>query len=157
MFHISIFLMYVPTLVRRSAAGDKRLFRISMCFSPNKALFNMYAIMGNHLKSTSIIVTHYIYSPICYDLFTQQIREALLHRSLFSMTSRRCKMRIKSYISISHKCTKPQVPQIGSSSFPPITNKRCARFINLNLPSLMPGTPHHTTNPMTAHYKHAPE
>lgn len=48
----------------------------------------------------------------------------------------------KLYINITQVYQASSAP-IGSSSFPPITNKRCARLINLNLSSLMPGTPHH--------------
>ena len=69
----------------------------------------MYAIMGNPLKKI-ILLSLILYTPLCYDLFTQPIREA----PLFSMTSRKMQeweSNQKPYIS--HKSTKPQVPQEG--------------------------------------------
>jgi len=116
----------------------------------------MYAIMGNPLKKI-ILLSLILYTPLCYDLFTQPIREA----PLFSMTSRKMQeweSNQKPYIS--HKSTKPQVPQEGvQHSHPSLIESapvlwalgfetlvkevpHKSQELQINLPSQIPGAPY---------------
>ena len=114
------------TLVRRSATGDKRSFRIFiMSFRQTKRCSICMQSWVTHLKV--LILSLIVYTHLCYNLFTQQIREALVLPSLFSMTSRRCKNENqKLYITQEYQALS--APR-GSLALPPIINKGRTRCV----------------------------